>query len=446
MRTLKFAIICPAAKAFRIDDFNKKPSWRMRIFRVSMLSALYVAASVPDDIETEIVDENIEPIDLDTDAELIGISFMTFNAPRAYTLAAAFKEKGKTVIFGGYHPTLMPEEAIDHCDAVCVGDAEANVPRMITDFREGKLKRFYRHQSDTLESLEVDNRLINQKQYIVSSVVQATRGCPNQCEFCAVSAFFNHSHRTKPIGDVVNEIKRIEKKHIIFIDDNIGADVLHAKRLFTELIPLKRHWYAQIGVHVAEDPELMALMRKSGCRGVLIGFESLSQQSLDQVAKGANKAQAYHQAIQTFHAHGIYIFGCFVLGFDQDKREVFDTTARFLKEARIDGLQLTVQTPFPGTPLYKRMEQEGRIFDKDWTHYDFGHVVFEPTNMCAEELQVAHNRILREFYSWSSILVRLFQQLRYLAPREVIISLMISVGYRFKLGKTLQCFAKPNDD
>jgi len=409
-----------------------------------MLSALYVAACVPDDIRTQIVDENIEPINLDTDADIVGISFMTFNAPRAYELAAAFKKRGKTVIFGGYHPTLMSEEAIAHCDAVCVGDAEANVPQMMTDYKAGTLKRFYRNRSNTLTSLEVDNTLINSKQYIVSSVVQATRGCPNRCEFCAVSAFFRHSHRTKPVENVVEEIQRIKSKHIVFIDDNIGADVSHAEKLFEALIPLKKHWYAQIGVYAANDPALMSLMSKSGCRGVLIGFESLSQQSLDEVSKGANRVQAYRKAIQTFHAHGIFVFGCFVLGFDQDHSEICDTTARFLRETNVDGLQLTVQTPFPGTPLFERMEQEGRIFDKNWTHYDFGHVVFKPKHMSVEELQTAHDQILRGFYSWPSILKRLFRQLRYLAPTEVIISLMLSAGYRFKLARTLHWMDRSN--
>jgi len=179
-------------------------------------------------------------------------------------------------------------------------------------------------------------------------------------------------------------------------------------------------------------------MKKSGCRGVLIGFESLSQQSLDQAAKGTNRAQAYQKAMQTFHAHGIYVFACFVLGFDHDQREVFETTARFLRTANVDGLQLTVQTPFPGTPLFSRMEQEGRIFDRNWVHYDFGHVVFKPMHMSVEELQTAHGRILKEFYSWPRILVRLLRQIRYLAPRELLISLLTSLGYRFKLRQTLQ--------
>ena len=259
MRKLKFVIICPAAEEFRIEGRNRKPPWRMRIFRVSMLSALYVAACAPEDVQTEIVDENVRPIDPDTDADIVGISFMTFNAPRAYKLAAAFRERGKTVFFGGYHPTLMPEEASRHCDALCVGDAEDNVPRMLADYKNGELKKIYRYQNHRLESLEVDTGLIDRKQYILPSVLQATRGCPNRCEFCAVSAFFNHCYRAKPVDRVIAEIKKIRKKHILFIDDNIGADMHHAKRLFTELIPLNKRWYAQIGVNVANDPECMEL-------------------------------------------------------------------------------------------------------------------------------------------------------------------------------------------
>jgi radical SAM superfamily enzyme YgiQ (UPF0313 family) len=181
----------------------------------------------------------------------------------------------------------------------------------------------------------------------------------------------------------------------------------------------------------------MKLMRESGCRGVLIGFESLSQQSLNQAAKAFNKAPEYRKAMQIFHAYGIYVFACFVLGFDHDQHAIFEATARFLREAKVDGLQLTVQTPFPGTPLFKRMDLERRIVDTNWEHYDFGHVVFKPKNMSAEELQMAHDRILREFYSWPSIMIRFIRQLRYLAPREIVLSLMISMGYRFKLRETL---------
>ena len=437
MRKLKFVIICPAAEAFRVDERKRKPSMRMKIFRFSMLSPLYVAACTPDDVETEIVDENVQPIDLDTDADIIGISFMTFNAPRAYKLAKIFKEKGKTVFFGGYHPTLMPEEAGRYCDAVCIGNAEVNVPEMLADYKNGTLKQIYDCQIDTLKSLVVNPDLIDGKQYILQSVVQTSRGCPNRCEFCSVSAFSNRSYRTKPIENVVAEIKKIRKKHILFIDDNIGADIVHAKKLLKELIPLKKRWYGQIGVNAVDDPEFLDLMRRSGCRGVLLGFESLSQLSLDQAAKGANKAQTYREIINKLHNHGIYIFACFVLGFDDDRREVFEETARFLKDTLVDGLQLTVQTPFPGTPLFQRMEKEGRIFDKNWEKYDFGHVVFQPRHVSADELEAAHNRILREFYSWHSILARLSGQLRYLSPREIFLSLLMSIGYRFKLSKTL---------
>ncbi len=433
---IKFLIVCPAAKEFRVGTVGGRAAWRMRVFRFSMLTPLSVAAAAPDSVEPRIVDESVEPIDFDAEADLVGISFMTFNAPRAYEIAWEFKRRGKTVVLGGYHPTLLPEEAARHGDAVCVGEAEPNVPRIVADFQAGRLQRFYSSRDSSFTSPCPDRRLIRERQYVTSTVVQATRGCHNQCEFCSVTAFCRHTFKTRPVREVVDEIRSFRNKSILFMDDNLVADPGYAASLFRELIPLRKHWYAQIGVSATRDPEFLELMRASGCRGVFTGFESLSQDSLNGTGKQFNRADEYREAIRRLHAHGIGVCGAFVLGFDQDTPAVFETTARFLEEAELDTLQLTVLTPFPGTQLFERLNQAGRIFDTAWEHYDLGHVVFQPAVVSPEQLTAGHHRILRQFYSWRSILRRSLRQTRYLAPKEIALSFLVSIGYRFKLRAT----------
>jgi radical SAM superfamily enzyme YgiQ (UPF0313 family) len=434
-RELKLLLVCPAPREFRTVERGQRPPRRMKIFRFSMLSPLRVAAAAPEGVETTIVDEHVEPVDFSADADMVGISFMTYNAPRAYEIAREFRRRGKTVIFGGYHPTLAPGEAAEHCDAVCVGEAEANLPQMMEDFKSGRLARFYSKRSERLRLRPVPLNLIDKRKYIVSSVVQATRGCPNRCDFCSVSAFHRGCFQSLPVEDVVAEVSAIRERTILFMDDNLIADMAHARSLLKALVPLGKRWYTQVGVKAAQDPEFLALLRKSGCRGVFVGFESISQPSLEGVHKSFHHAASYEEAVRRFHAHGIAVYAAFVLGFDQDRPETFQETARFLKRARVDALQLTVLTPFPGTPLFEKLDREGRIFDRDWEHYDMGHVVFQPEHMSAEELKAGHDGILAEFYSWPAILRRLLWQVRYLSPQEIAAAFLLGAGYRYKLSK-----------
>jgi len=431
---MKFVIICPAAKEFRVIG-SKKASSRMKIFRFSMLSAIQVAASAPKDVEVEIIDENVEPINFNIDAEIIGISFMTFNAPRAYEIATIFRAKGKVVIFGGYHPTLMPEEASKYCDAICIGDAESNIGKFFEDYKNGRIKKIYAYPYKEFRTLKDNKNLIKNSKYIISSVIQATRGCCHKCEFCSISAFYKQSYKKKPIEDVIEEIKAIKRKQILFIDDNLVMDVNYARRLFEKMIPLNKNWYSQIEVNVNKDIELLNLMKKSGCRGVFVGFESLSQDSLKSAGKSFNMASFYKEAVKKFHERGIGVLGAFVLGLDYDKKDIFNKTLNFLKEAKIDALQLTVLTPFPGTPLFMKMDKEKRIFDKNWENYDLSNVVIKPANMTVEELTRGYRGTLKEFYSWSRIISRSLKQFLYLRPMEILYFFLTGIGYRYKLKK-----------
>jgi len=431
-KSLKFQIICPAAPQFRIAS-GGTASFRTRIFRFSMLSALSVAACAPPDVQTEVVDENVEAIDFDTDADIIGVSFMTYNAPRAYEIAGRFRENGKTVLFGGYHPSLMPEEAAEHADAVCIGEAEANLPRMIDDYRNRRLEKFYRFPYPEFRAPQVNPQLLRARDYMWASVVQATRGCHHRCEFCSVSAFSEHTFKRKPIENVVAEIRTGGKRRVLFIDDNLAADPDYLKALLRALVPLRIHWYSQIAFSVTLDAELLDRMPRSGCRGVFIGFESLVQESLVETGKGFNRAAEYKRGIEALHRRGIAVIAAFVLGYDHDGPEVFDRTLQFLEDAPADALQLTVLTPFPGTQLFRRLEREGRIHDRNWEHYDLGHVTFTPRNMTAADLENGHNLILSRFYSWPSILRRLWRQAHYLGPAELGLLALLGWGYRLKI-------------
>ena len=278
----------------------------------------------------------------------------------------------------------------------------------------------------------VKEELLRSHYYMPATVVQATRGCPHQCEFCSVSAFVEHSFKTKPIGDVVAEVKAGGRRRVLFVDDNLAADAECLKELLRALIPLRIHWYSQISFNVTRDGELLELMRQSGCRGVFIGFESLMQESLVETGKQFNQAADYQSGIRELHRRKIAVMAALVLGYDHDGAEVFERTLRFLDDARADALQLAVLTPFPGTPLYRRLEGEGRIRDRNWEHYDLGHVTFAPKNMTAAELEEGHNRVLGRFYSWPRILRRTWRQTRYLNPGEIGLLGLLSWGYRLK--------------
>lgn len=433
MERIKFVLINPTSPLRRVEPGERPPS--PRVFRFSMLPSLYVAASMPPYVETQIVDEDIEPIDFETDADLIGISFMTYNAPRAYEIADRFRfEKGKPVIFGGYHPTLLPDEASQYADAICVGDAEPNVPHMIEDFMTGHLKPIYCHGPTTLANLPLPRRdLIRKRDYAPIDVIQATRGCHYRCSFCSVAAFHHYRFRTRPIGEVLEELKTLGP-YILFMDDNITANREYAKELFAGMIPLGKRWVSQCNIELARDDELLDLASRSGCRGAFVGFETLSQPGLRSWKKHSNVGQDYRTIVRKLHAAGIAVFAGFVFGGDDDTPDVFPQTLEFLLDANVECLQATRLTPFPGTPLFEEMDKQGRILDTDWSHYDFGHVVYQPQQMSRGTLDKGVAWVQRQFYARHRITRRACRCLRYLEPAMIMRSVLpLNLGYRRKM-------------
>lgn len=431
MDKLKVDLISPTAQIWRAT--RKGGTRGPRVFRFSMLPTLSVAACIPDDVEVRIVDENVDPVDLDTDAQLVGISFMTFNAPRAYELADLLRARGKTVIFGGLHPSFLPHEAIEHCDSVCIGEAEYSVPKMIEDFRAGRLQPFYRSGPVDLADLPIPRReLLQRRRYATPNVLIATRGCPYRCKYCSIAAFNDYQIRTRPVEAVIEELKQLGK-YVIFMDDNIIGDREYAKRLFEAMIPLRKRWHSQCGIHITEDPELLRLAVASGCNGLFIGLETLSQQSLKDWQKCPNRARDYVRQVRQLHDLGIGVLTGFVFGGDDDRPDVFKRTLEFLDEAEIDALQATRLTPFPGTPLFDEMDAQGRIFDKDWSHYDFGHVVYEPKHMTRQQLHLGVWWVSRQFYSRRRLARRFYRELRMLGAGTLLhMTMPINLAYRVR--------------
>jgi len=410
---MKIILISPTWKI----QAKEKRMERGKVFKIPQLSLLAVAAVTPPDVEIELIDENVEEIDFNKEADLVGITSMTATAPRAYEIADRFREKGIPVVLGGMHPSALPEEAIQHANAVVIGEAELTWPRLIEDFKRGgkeALKQFYQdgRRVDLSQIFPPRRSLLKKNRYITTRVLQVSRGCPFDCSFCSVSKFFGKKYRFRPVKDVVAEIKSLvgrslRSRFIGFLDDNIMGNAKYAKELFRALIPYKLLWASQTSVNVAQDLELLELAAKSGCKGLFVGFESISPSSLREADKPQNKISFYKKAIERFHRFGIFLEGAFIFGFDNDDKSIFEKTVNFIKKVKLDALQFGILTPFPGTRLFSKLSREGRIIDHDWSNYDIANVVFKPKLMTPQELKEGFTWAYQQVYSFPGIFRRL---------------------------------------
>ena len=371
-----------------------------------------IAALTPKDWDVEILDARVKPVDYDTRVDLVGITGFTAEMPSAYSIADNFRKKSVKVVMGGVHVSAVPDEALKHADAIVIGEAELVWEKLLADFQRGELKQKYKadHLCD-MKNMAIPRReLLDRSMYSGFYTLQATRGCPFNCDYCAVTAFFGHEFRVRPVDEVIEEIKGFDKREFFFMDDNIVGRPKYAKELFLKLIPLKVTWGSQAAITMAKDPELLELYAKSGGKYAFIGFESLSQKNLENMHKGWNSAKDYKEAIRKIHGAGINIVGSFVFGLDEDDTSVFKTTFDFLMETNMAAAQFHILTPLPGTVTYGILEKEGRIIDRDWAKYHTGEVVFQPKGMTAEQLQNGYYWIFRNIYSIKNILKRNFRR------------------------------------
>jgi len=373
-----------------------KRAKREKVFKIPPLGLLNVAAVTPSGVEVSLTDENVEPIDFEKDVDLVGITTMTSAAPRAYEIAQKFRKKGVPVVLGGPHVSFLPQEGLQHADAVVVGEAEGIWEKLVEDFIRGgrsALKKIYRneHPPDFSKIPFPRWDLLKKGKYIVTKVLHLTRGCPYNCSFCSVTQLFGRKIRFRPIDKIVefikaNKGKELKERLFVFLDDNIMGNIRYAKELFKALIPLKIIWMSQSSINAAYDKELLDLASRSGCKALFVGLETVSEEALKEVGKSQNRVKFYQEAIKRFHKFGIFVHGAFIFGMDSHDRNIFKKTVDFVLRAKLDGAQYSILTPLPGTKLYQEMEHEGRIIDRDWSNYDCGHVVFKPKKMTPAEL------------------------------------------------------------
>ncbi len=398
--------------------------------RYAPLTLTTLASLIPEEIphEVELVDEGIHDVDTNAHADLVGMTVITGTAKRAYELAAKFRERGIPVVLGGPHVTLIPSDAQPHADAIVVGYAEDTWPRLLRDFAAGNLKpRYDQDPGLSLAGRPFPRReLLPRKRYLTNNVFEATRGCVHSCEFCVVPTAWGRKPYQKPVEEITADIRQHGARKLIFVDLNLVAERDYAARLFEALIPLKVQWYGLATTLLAEDEPLLALAARSGCKGLLMGLESISPKSLQSAHKAFNRPERYPEIVARLHAHGIALQGCFVFGNDGDEPDVFLKTAKFAVEAKIDLPRFAVVTPFPGTPLYQRLEREGRILTRDWERYDAQHVVFQPAHMTPLQLQQGIEQAWKYTYRYGAILQRLWG-----SPSANATGLAANLGYRF---------------
>ena len=383
----------------------------VRSMREAPLTLTTLAALAPPslDIDFKLVDENVSQIPMDYPADLVGISVITGTAPQAYSLAEHFRRRGIPVVLGGVHVTILPEEAIRHADSIVIGAAEECWPRLLSDFSQDKLKERYGKKEPlkpVLNGIPSPQRNLQSSiSYMIPNTVMATRGCTRVCDFCAVPvAWPGYSRR--PVADVIRDIRNVPGKLLAINDVSLTEDTAYAKELFTEMIPLKKRWGGLATLTVARDPELLDLMARSGCRYLLIGFESIYQQALGEIHKGFNQPQDYSMLMETLHGYGITVQGTFIFGFDSDDASVFETTVERVRELKVDIPRYSILTPYPGSKLYERLFKDGRILSFNWEDYDTMHVVFQPAQMSPGELYNGFKRAYRDTFKISHILKR----------------------------------------
>lgn len=431
---MKIALLSPAGAMHRYNGMFHKG------LHYAPITLALLAALVPKELnaEVKIYDETAEAIPLDLDVDIVCITCITGTATRCYKYADYFRSKGITVIMGGVHPSLLPEEAKQHSDSIIIGLGEDSFPRALLDANNNKLQKIYYQEKCT----DIANRplprkdLLKRNKYISLNTVEAVRGCNHACTFCAYPKAFGTTIFKRPIQDVVNEIKSFKGKEVIFPDVNLIADIKYAKDLFTALIPLKKWWFGLTTTAIGYNDELLDIFEKSGCKGLLIGFESVNQETQENIHKGVNHVAEYKTLMQKLHKHGIMVMGCFAFGSDEDKKDVFKRTVDLCLEAKIDLPRFSIITPFPATDFYKELDEQNRIVERNWAMYDVEHCVYKPKNMTKEELEAGIAWAWKEAYSWKNIFKRLD-----FSKRKTIksIFMLLNIGYR-KYAKEFKIF------
>jgi radical SAM superfamily enzyme YgiQ (UPF0313 family) len=403
---MKIALIQPSIGKTRNKPYVK--SWNMYPLNLSVIAGL-----TPEDIDITFYDDRHESISFYEGFDLVAMPVETYTAKRAYVLADSFRENGTRVVLGGMHTTMLPNEAENHADSVVIGDSELTWPNLIHDFKGNNLQKKYSSNMNgkVLPHIKPNREIFNGYSYLPVELVESGRGCYHSCDFCSVSSTYKKSYRSKSIEDIVSDIETLSKNFVYFVDDNFISDKSRTKELCKALTPLKIRWTSQGSIDMADDEELLTSMQKSGCFNMLIGFESLNPEALKLMGKNwTSSKRTYSESIKKIRDHGITLYATFVFGYDCDKKDDFKRTLDFAIEQKFAITAFNHLVPFPGTPLYSRLEKEKRLIYPDWwlrENGKFGEVVFKPKNMTPEELAEGCFNCREEFYKFGPILNRL---------------------------------------
>ena len=404
MRTRIIHLINP-----KTDSLTTRPIYLNRALYSPLAGLLAVAASIPrDQYEVVLTDENIEPIDFDLKADLVGISAMTSYVNRGYEIADQFRAKGMPVVMGGVHPSFMPQEALKHCDAVVVGEVELVIDKMLDDLKQGAMRGTYK--SDTLHPMTgmpmPRYDLLKKNRYVNCTFVQTSRGCHQGCTFCAEPLMNGLKFRYRPVDEVIHEMENCGSRVVSINDADFFGTPERPKEVMRALKGRGLQWQAGVTSKLAQDDRMLELAAESGCTMLSIGFESISRETLKSVHKHVNRPETFVALVDKLHSYGIMVFGLFMYGFDGDDTSVFDETVNFNINAKYDACAYSVLTPYPGTLTWYEMKKANRIVSFDWEKYDQGHVVFRPAQMSGDELRLGQSRTYETFYSLASIASR----------------------------------------
>ena len=423
----KILLITPENK--EINKFRKK-----QFNNFIQITMPYLAAFIDENkYEINLVDEYNQKIPFEETFHLVAITVNTSNATHCYDISKKFRDKSTKVVMGGPHVTLLPEEVKKNCDYIMVGEGEIIWPEFLDDFYEDKAKAEYIcEEVPSLKNIPIARRDLIYNRHFTKGAVISSRGCPYKCSYCNLKQIYCEPFRTRPIEEVIAEIKTIKSKYFVFWDDNFWGDTDLAKELLMELKKLNKRWAAQVTLERCKDEALLKLAKEAGCIYFFVGIESFSQDSLGSVNKGINDVNKYKSIIDKIHDNGICVQAGIIFGFDTDKKDVFKKTLDACNELGIDGVTVSILTPLPKTPIYSELKKENRLTTEDWSYYNGKtRVAFFPKNMTPEELFEGYMWFRKEFYSLKSIYKRMRK-----SKTNIIYNLAMNLGYRVSISGT----------
>jgi len=405
---------------------------------VPPITGIHLAALLSQRHDVRVFHQQVDTIDLTSDADVIAISFFSGFAQEAFRIASAFKQRGKMVIAGGPHVTFSAQESLAYFDAVVIGEAESVWQNVLDDIEHGSLQQTYVGDPTDLAHLPTPRYDLLSEEFFIKKVIQATRGCPYSCAFCTVP-LMNPGFRKRPIADVIRDMSYDHFEHwwqrkvVWFWDDNFTIDRQYIKELLRAMKPLQKWWLTQASVDIAQDDELLTLMRDSGCIGVFLGLETFREQSLRDAKKKHNSAADYMQAVKKIHAYGIAVMAGFISGFDHDTYDSIVSMSHRVMTNGIDVPFLSIMTPFIGTEIYTTLHQEGRILpERNWNYFNGYNVTFLPKNMSPDELLKAHRVLWNDAFSFKNSVIRILRSLFYLRRGAIFLTVFMNGLYCLK--------------